>query len=93
MIEFHIRSDIYAVKFRSRMNRAYMRPHGGTLAKMMLAVRTFKSLKCSAFILIMSYHVTSMFVGTRTIQARISLLFVQLNRSSRFCVPAASFRI
>lgn len=93
MVEFCICGDIDAIKFVFWMKCAYMRPHVGTLTKMILAVRTLKSPRCPAFVLIMSYHVTSMFVGTRTIRARMSISFVELSRSPLYHVPSTSVGI
>lgn len=93
MVEFCICGDIDAIKFVFWMKCTYMRPHVGTLTKMILAVRTLKSPRCPAFVLIMSYHVTSMFVGTRTIRARMSISFVELSRSPLYHAPSTSVGI
>jgi len=58
-----VSGNINTIEFLVWMKRAYMRPHMCSLSQMMLAIRTFESLRYATFISVMTCHVTAVFVA------------------------------
>lgn len=71
IIEPGISSDIDAEELTARMERPDVCPNVGSLAEVVLAVRTLEPLRCAALVSKMADHVTAVFVAAVAVGTRV----------------------